>query len=182
MKISAGFVVTEPQKLGYLTYRKCAKSLCSFCDEVVVIFGRDEPESRKSLEQHFGNKIRVHVTNDWPVKYNYDCMRDHFQLIFDLCTGDIVFKIDSDHVFKTEHAKEIRKNILDKSHIHHLVFSGIKFVKKPDYFFYSRKTEGIYGINVSLLKKDGIDFHISNETGSNQPKFSSKVLKTRPLQ
>jgi hypothetical protein len=173
IKISAGLVVTEPKRLGYLTFSKCAKSLLSFCDEVLVIFGRDEPESRK-LIQHIG--ARTHVTNEWPEKYNYDHMRDHFQLIFDLCQGDIVFKVDADRVFRTEMADKIRKSILNRANCHRIDFVGLKFIKKPDLFMYNRKNTVTYGINKTLLKKDKIKFHISNEAGSNQPLFSSEEI------
>ena len=104
-------------------------------------------------------------------------MRDHIQLIFNLCHGDIVFKVDSDRVFRTEMADKIRKAIINRSTCHRIDFVGLKFVKRPNLFLYSRKNTVTYGINKSLLKKDKIKFHISNDAGSNQPLFSSEIKK-----
>jgi hypothetical protein len=171
ISISAGFTITEPIRLGYHTYKECAESLLSFCDEVIAIIGRDEQESTKLLKK-LG--VKTIITNEWPEDYHYDDMKKHFQMIFDNSSGDICFKIDVDHVFRVNQGQNIRNEIIELQDCHRINFSGIKFVKYPNYFK-STKNKGLYGINRKLLKKDKISFKIDNSSGSNQPVFSSEI-------
>lgn len=174
LTLGAGFVVTEPIRLGYDAYLACAKSLSLFCDEVVVICARPEEESARELEKI--PNVRVIRTDTWPEDYDYNHMRDHFNMIFQYATSDVVLKIDSDCVFHPSTAPLVRSRILQAA-----MNNACTYIGRINYHGAGRVSVNhnsvLYAINLKMLRYDGIEMTISNESGSNQPVFSDHVDK-----
>lgn len=174
LTLAAGFAITEPIKLGYHAYLACAKSLSKICDEVIIICGRKEQESEDLLLQI--PRVKVINTDSWPVDYDYNHMRDHFQAIFDHAESDVVLKMDSDCVFHDNYT-EIRSAILNAAYNNHCTYIGrINYVGAGR--FSINYNSVLYAVNKKMLEYDGIDFCISNDTGSNKPSFKGGSIDT----
>tara|TARA_B100001123_G_scaffold448818_1_gene611512 strand:- start:2623 stop:3780 length:1158 start_codon:yes stop_codon:yes gene_type:complete len=197
-KISAFYIMTEPEKMGY-PYIESITSVLSFADEVVLVMGRDEPASEKKIDQLARSiprqkSVKIVKTHAWPeFGWNYNIMRDHIQRGLDECTHDLCLKVDCDYVFRDQHCDEIRSAIQIHAQDNHLVtFGRVNFscLGKADYQPAIDHTP-CYVINKRALRDDGIECAISNESGSNQPIFmkdervldvsSGKDLKVLPL-
>jgi len=177
VKISSYFIVTEPDKMGF-PYLECVKAALSFCDEAVVVCGRKEQSSEDKLLK-LSKNVKVINTYGWPVKWNYDHMRDHLQIGLNNCTGDFCLKIDADCVFRNERAKDYRDLFEENKDIHRIDFGRVNFFCK-NIFFFNRKNHDIFALNKTLLKKDGIDYFIGNRNpdgsiNSTQPEFSKDI-------
>jgi len=176
IRIAGGFAVTEPIRQGYASYRSAAAALCDFCDEVVIVCGRYEAESEKILRD-ISPKIKVVNTSAWPVDYDYDDMRDHFQAIFDNTDAEICLKIDSDCVFSIDSGRRLRAILLKNKDI------DVFYLGRINYWFgniftttYNRV---LYAINRQNLSDRQITYRIDNETGMNIPKFSGEVVENQ---
>ena len=188
-KLSAFYIMTEPEKMGY-PYLESIISTLSFADEVVVVMGREEESSetkirclRESLPSH--KQIKIIKTNSWPEKgWGYDVMRDHIQRGFDECTHDLCMKVDCDYVFRDQHADEIRNVITtaltayplsdtpDRPDNHMLTIGRINFACRGKATYHPAVDHTpCYVINKAALKNDDIICYIDNEAGSNQPQF-----------
>lgn len=172
IRLAGGFAITEPIKLGYATYLRAAEALCEFCDEVVIICGRQEAESEKHLLE-ISPKVKIINTFSWPYDYDYDHMRDHFQLIFEHADSDICLKIDSDCVFSKSAGLRLREKLLKNPAI------DVFYLGRTNYWFGRIFTTNfnkvLYAINRKNLYQKKINYHISNNTGMNIPLFSADV-------
>ena len=171
LTFGAGFVITEPIKLGYHSYFACAQSLATFCDEVVVICGRREEES-ESLLRSIPN-VRVINTDAWPIDYNHDHMYSHYQAIFDNATTDVVLKVDSDCIFQSLHnvTRDVIMSSIDDAA--HAYVGRVNFHGKN--VFSVNHNQDTFAINLKFLRDSGVGFHISNF----KPIFTHKVLERR---
>ncbi len=163
-KISTYVCVCEPDKMGF-PIREAVKSYLSFSDEVIVIYGREEESSMNDLIR-LSDKIKIYVTNQWPVDWHYDHMCTHLQLGLNKCTGDYAIKMDADCIFNDEYGDKIRESILDfNGHI--LNFNRYSYYYKKG--FDRKEVHVLYCLNTTLLKKQNIEYFISNHSGSNLP-------------
>ena len=176
MKVSSYFIVTEPEKMGF-PYIECMESALSFSDELVVVCGREEKQSEDKIRA-LSDNVKIIKTNAWPLDWGYDVMRDHLQIGLDACSGDFSLKIDVDWIFRAEKADELRTIFEKHEDFHQLIFGKINYYsgdwgcKKG---FRPIKTNICYALNKTLLDNNGINYEITNETGSNLPKFHESI-------
>lgn len=160
LKLSGYITVTEPFKTGYPIV-ECVKSLLPLLDEIVVIYGRDEEESRKELTE-LDPKIKTIITNKWVQKWHYSSMTEHMHLGLMSCTGDFIFKIDSDYIFNTEDPRKVDKyrgELKKRLYRDHVTFFPKCNYMANGYFCYIEKN--IYAVNKYLLDKDGLKYKIA---------------------
>lgn len=158
-KISAFIVVTEPLSTGYPII-ECVKSILPLVDELVIIYGRDEIESREKL-CNLSKKVRCIVTNMWEKRWHYSSMTSHMHLGLMSCTGDLVFKIDSDYIFKFEKGEDVEKYRMKL--FNHLLTDHIIYLPKCNYLingYFCYIEKNIYCINRYLLNKDKLSYKI----------------------
>lgn len=84
--ISAFITITDPEKRGD-TFKQCYESAKGFCDEIVVIDGKDT----------------------WPEEFDWRVIGEHFQRGYEQCTGDWVFHLDCDFIFHENNYADIRQ-------------------------------------------------------------------------
>lgn len=158
-KISAFIVVTEPLATGYPII-ECVKSVLPLVDELVIIYGRDEIESREKLSA-LSKKIKCIVTNKWEKRWHYSVMTEHMHLGLMSCTGDLIFKLDSDYIFKFENTEDIDKYRMKL--FSYLLTSHIIYLPKCNYLingYFCYIEKNIYCINKYLLNKDKLSYKI----------------------
>lgn len=158
-KISAFIVVTEPLATGYPII-ECVKSVLPMLDELVVIYGRDEIESREKL-CNLSKKVRCIVTNRWEKKWHYSAMTDHMHLGLMSCTGDLIFKLDSDYIFKFENSNDVDKYRMKL--FNYLLTSHIIYLPKCNYLingYFCYIEKNIYCVNRYLLNRDNLSYKI----------------------
>jgi len=172
VKISAFFIVTEPEKMGF-PYLESIEAASKFSDEIVVVCGRNEEASKRKILEKIPD-AKIVETNAWPEDWHYDDMRDHLNIGLENCTGDICLKCDADNVFRTSRSSEIRDVLLSgASNSHRITFGRINFFHSD--LFLVNRNRVIYAINKKLCKDDGIEVEICHESESNQPKFSKQI-------
>ena len=172
MKISTFFIVTEPEKMGF-PYLESIEAASKFSDEIVVVCGRSEDTSKKRILDRIPD-AKIIETSAWPEDWHYDNMQDHLALGLESCTGDICLKCDADNIFRTSMSSEIKSALISAGeNSHRVTFGRINFFHS-DLFKYNRNRV-IYAVNKKLCRKEGISVEISNESGSNQPRFSSEI-------
>lgn len=158
-KISAFIVVTEPLATGYPII-ECVKSVLPLLDELVIIYGRDEIESREKLCS-LSKKIRCIVTNKWEKRWHYSAMTDHMHLGLMSCSGDLIFKLDSDYIFKFEKSEDIERYRMKL--FSHLLTDHIIYLPKCNYLingYFCYIEKNIYCINKYLLNRDKLSYKI----------------------
>lgn len=158
-KISGFIVVTEPLETGYPII-ECVKSVLPLLDELVIIYGRDEVESREKLS-NLSKKIRCIVTNKWEKRWHYSVMTYHMHLGLMSCTGDLIFKLDSDYIFKFDKCEDIerfRMKLFENLLTHHIIYLPKCNYLINGYFCYIEKN--IYCVNKYLLDKDKLQYKI----------------------
>lgn len=176
MKVSSYFIITEPEKMGF-PYIECMESALSFSDELVVVCGRGEKQSEEKIRA-LGDKVKFINTNAWPIDWGYDVMRDHLQIGLDACSGDFSLKIDVDWIFREEKSNEIRNIFEEHEDAHQIIFGKVNYYSGNwgcKQGFRSIKTPICYALNKTLLVEHDINYKISNETGSNLPKFDKSI-------
>jgi hypothetical protein len=169
MKISAYFIVTEPEKMGY-PYLESIHAALSFCHEIVVVCGRKEQVSEDKIKQIGGPYVKIINTDAWPVDWKYHSMGDHLQIGLDNCSGDICLKIDADCVFRPEKKAELMAAFSNPK-VHRINIGRINYYAKN--IFLPRRTTVIYALNKTLIKQEGWTAKISylRDNMSNQPFF-----------
>ena len=150
MKISFFTTATEPFKYKYPIIESI-KSIIPIADEIIIIYGRQEPTSEKEILE-LSPKIKIINTNKWNVEWKYDTMTEHLNIGLDNCTGDICIKFDIDFIFSSDNKDKFTeqfKKIKNRYHVFYL--PRINFINKK---YGSLFKKGLYAINTTLLKKD----------------------------
>ena len=157
-KLTGFTTVTEPFKTGY-PILECAKSCLSILDEFYVIYGRDEKQSRKQLEE-LG--VKCIVTNKWGEDWIYSDMTYHMDLGLKESGGDLCFKIDSDYIMSlndNKTATQYRMQLFQYINSHYLMY--IPKINYMPYNFFLMIEKSIYCINKHLLDNHNIKYEIA---------------------
>lgn len=156
-KLTGFTCVTEPLKTGYPIIEN-VKSCLSILDSYTVIYGRDEPKSRKMLEDIGATCI---VTNKWQEDWIYSDMTYHMDLGLKTSQGDLSFKIDSDYIMSLndQTRDEFRMRIFQYLPYHFRIY--VPKINYLPYNFYLTMQNSIYCINKYLLNKHNIKYEIA---------------------
>ena len=151
---------TEPIANSYPIYESIS-SFLNLADEIVVVYGREEPESEKVLKS-ISDKIKICKTNAWPIDWTYSVMTNHFNIGMNVCKGDLVFKIDIDYICRCDDLKNpvaMREYLFSHIDTHHIIqMPRINYLAEGYYVFC--KNMGPYIINTRLLKRDNKKYYI----------------------
>jgi hypothetical protein len=151
---------TEPISNSYPIYESIV-SFLNLVDEVIVVYGRDEPISENVLN-NLSTKIKIIKTNNWPIEWDYNVMTNHFNVGMKACTGDMAFKIDIDYICRCDdlnNHNEMRQLLfshINKSHV--IQMPRINYYANGYYSFCVKM--GPYIINKKLLDRDKKTYYI----------------------
>ena len=114
MKLSSFITKTRSKERGD-RFDLCYKSAYGFCDEVVIIDGRDT----------------------WPTEFSWDLIGQHFQRGYEQATGDWVIHLDADFIIHENDYKRIRK-VLENCTAPAMTFYKYQFIVPHEYNLKSR--------------------------------------------
>ena len=162
MKVSAFTLTTNTTKFGY-PFIESIKSWLPAVDELVVIDGGSTDGTVEMIQAIGDPKIRIIQDEDtkWEENWSYSRLGHNFNRGFHECTGDVIFKFDTDYVLhheayeSTDERKNLRavcaRALQDNSLV--ITFCRQNLVLVDRYFWKKHKT---LAVNVEGCKKRNI--------------------------
>lgn len=149
MKLSSFIAKTRSKERGD-RFDLCYKSAYGFCDEVVIIDGRDT----------------------WPTEFSWDLIGQHFQRGYEQATGDWVIHLDADFIIHENDYNAIRQACEKNNDAAALSLWKYQF-NLPDR--YNLKSRLIIAVNKAKFG-DRIKFDGGGESDLCQPSLDGRLI------
>ena len=107
--VTLGNIGNTPDDWQY-AWREAIESYLDFADEVVIVCGSEHTMTIFDDMSNNGKEVKI-ILKSWLYDFSWETIAQHFNKGLDVCTGDMIMKMDIDYIIHERDMKTLRLKI-----------------------------------------------------------------------